>query len=424
MVALLNKVFRNKVVQNSMWLFVLQIANTVLPLLTIPYVTRILGAAGYGEYSLAYNLITYCQVIVEYGFVLSGARRVAISSDNKDNLNELFSRIVSSRIILFLISFIVVLIATYIRKMTFTQVMNVLALMLIVFSVIFQMNWLYQGMQQMRFITIINVIGRVTSVILIFLFIHNSNQVFLYCIFYSFTFIISSIVGLIIAIKKYHLQYRFPGISGVVNELKDGWHLFTSAAVSRLFGSVGITILGIYASVESVGGYSAVYKVPYIMTLCFSPIGQALYPYMSKQIVNDRKAAIKKQTKIFAPILILFFCIGLTVILLRNIVVSLLLGQEFTVYSDLVMIMIPQMLFGIINNFLGVQSLVASGYQKQYSNSIMVSVCVLLICNLVFCPRIGVYGTALSALISEVILTILLYYFCKRFYWIGEEINA
>ena len=160
------------------------------------------------------------------------------------------------------------------------------------------------------------------------------------------------------------------------------------------------------------------------MTLCFSPIGQALYPYMSKQIVGDRKAAIKKQKQIFFPILIAFICIGLVVILLRKYVVSLLLGKDYLPYSNLVLIMIPQMIFGITNNFLGVQSLVASGHQKQYSISIMTSVCTLLISNLILCPRLGEYGTALSALISEVILTVLLSYFCKHYYWQGEESNA
>lgn len=418
----IRQILHSKVVQNSMWLFILQIANTVLPLLTIPYVTRILGAAGYGEYTIAYNLITYCQVVVEYGFVMSGARRIAISSDDKENINSVFSRIITARAVLFIISLTGVLIVTLIRGMSPSQIMNILALMIVVFSVIFQMNWLYQGMQQMRFITIVNVIGRLISVGLIFAFIHQSNQVFLYCIFYSFTFIISSLVGLVIAKRKYRLHYSFPGLKGIISELKDGWHLFTSVAVSRLFGSIGVTILGIYAAVEAVGGYSAVYKVPYIMTLCFSPIGQALYPYMSKSIVTNREAAIKKQKRIFVPIMGVFIIMGIAVIVLRDFVVKLLLGSEYLPYSNLIIFMIPQMLFGILNNFLGVQSLVASGHQKQYSRAILISVAVLLVANLIMCPTLGIYGTTLATLISEVTLSLLLVYFCKKNYWIvGEQ---
>ena len=247
----IRKVINNKIVQNSFWLFILQGVNMVLPLLTTPYVSRILGTSGYGEYTIAYNLMTYGQVVVEYGFAMSGARRVAISDDKK-SINDLFSKIVTARGSLFFVSLTGVLIASLLKSLSFFQILNVLALMLVVLSVVFQMNWLYQGKQQMKFITIVNVIGRVASVALIFLFVKTSNQVLLYCVFYSVTFILSSVIGLVIAIRKYELKYTFPGVKGVIEEIKDGWHLFTSVAVSRLFGTVGVTILGVFVSVDVV----------------------------------------------------------------------------------------------------------------------------------------------------------------------------
>lgn len=422
MIGYIRSILRSKVAKNSLWLFVLQIANTVLPLITVPYVTRILGKAGYGEYSLVYNWITYCQVVVEYGFVMSGARRVAIHTEDTDYINKVFSRIISARVILFFLSLIGVIIAALVRGLRVDQIQNLLVLMTIVLSVVFQMNWVYQGMQQMRFITIVNVIGRLTSVGLIFLFIHHDNQVLLYCLFYSFTFILSSLIGMVIAVKKYKLKYNFPGLSNIFEEMKDGWHLFTSAAVSRLFGSIGVTILGIFATVESVGGYSAVYKIPFIMTMCFSPIGQALYPYMSKTFASDKKKAMSVQRKIFIPIMLIFVCLGIVVIIMRNIAVLILNGEEYLPYSNLVILMIPQMIFGIINNFLGVQSLVASGCQKQYSRAIIFSIAVLLSLNLILCPKFEIYGTATAALVSEIVLSVMLCYSCYKYVWkTGEE---
>ena len=117
-----------------------------------------------------------------------------------------------------------------------------------------------------------------------------------------------------------------------------------------------------------------------------------------------------------------FIIMGIAVIVLRDFVVKLLLGSEYLPYSNLIIFMIPQMLFGILNNFLGVQSLVASGHQKQYSRAILISVAVLLVANLIMCPTLGIYGTTLATLISEVTLSLLLVYFCKKNYWIvGEQ---
>ena len=101
----------SKVVKNGMWLVVLQIFNMVVPLLTIPYITRVLGTTNYGIFSLALNWVTYIQVIVEYGFAFTGARQVSISSDN--NLQKLFSRIITARLILMSFSYVTVNIFGY-----------------------------------------------------------------------------------------------------------------------------------------------------------------------------------------------------------------------------------------------------------------------------------------------------------------------
>ena len=87
-----------KLFKNGMWLFLLQIFNTVVPLLTLPYITRVLGASNYGIFSLSLNWITYFQVIVEYGFGFTGARKVSIEGDS--SLQNLYSRIISARLLL------------------------------------------------------------------------------------------------------------------------------------------------------------------------------------------------------------------------------------------------------------------------------------------------------------------------------------
>ena len=78
---------KSRIFINSTWLFILQIFNTILPLITLPYVTRILGASNYGVFSLSLNWITYFQIIVEYGFGFTGARKVSIGNTERNKLN-------------------------------------------------------------------------------------------------------------------------------------------------------------------------------------------------------------------------------------------------------------------------------------------------------------------------------------------------
>ena len=417
MIQQIKRIITSTVAKNSMWLFVLQFANMVLPLLTIPYVTRVLGERGYGEYSIAYNWVTYFQVIVEYGFAFGGARKLAIDEDLSEN-NKVFSSIITARFGLFILcilSFNLISLLGDISKPLYNDTM---ILMVVVFSVVFQANWIFQGKQQMKFLTIINVVGRIISVVLILLFVKHSDQVWLYCILYSFTFIFSSVLGVVVASRKFGLKYTFPGIKSTKDALVENFPLFTSVAVSRLFGSVGITILALYTSESIVGGYSAVYKIPYILTLCFFPFSQALFPFLSQRFAKEEANALMVQRKIGIIVVATFSIIGLIIVLLKDIIVSNFLGNEYIKYSKLIYFLIPQMILGIVNNFLGVQTLVAKGLQSKYTFCILLSVTLIVAMNFVLCPIVGEYGTACAALVSEGALTISLYIMCRKFVYL------
>ena len=101
----IGKMLKSKAVQNGMWLYVLQLFNTVIPLITLPYITRILGAAEYGVFSIAFNLIGYFQVVVEYGFAMSGARKASLSK-GIDELHKTFTAIMLSRLLLCFLCFL------------------------------------------------------------------------------------------------------------------------------------------------------------------------------------------------------------------------------------------------------------------------------------------------------------------------------
>lgn len=415
----MNKIFsllKSNLVKNSIWLFILQFANLVLPLLTIPYITRILGAAGYGEYSIAYNWMTYFQVLVEYGFALGGARKIAISKSVEEE-QKIFDNILFSRMLLFLISFVIVNIICVFSGASSSQYRNVMILMLVVLSVVFQANWIFQGKQQMKFITIVNVIGRVVSVLLVFIFVKSSDQVWLYCLLYSVTFIFSSSVGMLIAIKRFHFRLHIVPIKNVFNELKENFPLFASAAISRLFGNVGITVLGIFAVDSVVGGYSAIYKIPYIMTLFYSPIGQALYPFISKKYKFNEDEARRQLKKIAIFVLGVFSLCGIVIISIKDIIVLGFLGEEYVRYSSLIVFLIPQTIFGILNNFLGIQTLVAYGKQSIYTICILIGAASLVLINFILCPVIGATGTAVAALSSEMLLTGALVFCCNKYIW-------
>lgn len=408
MIRNIKKLFHSKMAQNGMWLIVLQGFNTVIPLITLPYITRILSSSAYGEFSLALNWVGYFQVIVEYGFGLTGARKV-VMRESDDELGKIHSNIIFSRLLLLIVCFGLFWLIVAFTAVDKTQLICMLILFLMVLAVAFQQTWFFQGIAEMKNITIINVFSRTASVVLIFLLVRDPSDLYLYCLLYVSNFIIASVVGCLVVWKKYGVCLQFTGIRAVIAEIKDGWYLFVSSAMTKIFGSIGITILGIVATKSAVGIYSAINKIPYVFTLLFSAISQAVYPYICKQYNVSFQAGIRYVKQICIPIIVLFSFFGFVIILLHYPIVKIAFGEEYAADSLLLLPFVIWVIVGIINNFLGIQTLVASGHQKEYSRSFMVSVAIMLVLMFILGYLWSAFGIATASMLSEICLSLLLY---------------
>lgn len=408
-----------KVVKNGLWMLVLQTFNMIIPLLTIPYITRVLGSAGYGSFSVALNWVLYFMVIVEYGFNLNGARKVALDT-SKENIQKLSNNILSARFILTIISLASLLIIWAITDGTLSSLYCMLLLFLMVLGTSFCLTWLFQGMQDMKFITLANVLARTISVACIFLFVSEPEHIFRYCLFYSCTYVISSIIGFYICRTKYDLKFCFSDLKSIINELKEGWFLFVSAAMICIFSNFGITVLGNSVSDSLVGAFAAIHKIPYVMSVLFIAVSRAIYPYISKGFAISPQEGIRKIKKTLLPVITGFSLIGVFLIFFKNIIVEIAFGDEYIAYSFLLIPFVFQFLFAVINNFIGVQSLVANGHSKEYSISISIGMLIIVISNIALIKYYGVGGAAYASLLSEAFLTMILIYMNKRIYFNKE----
>lgn len=402
----IRQIFKSKLVKNSMWLFVLQVFNTVLPLVTLPYITRILEPEGYGRFSLALNWTVYVQVIVEYGFNYMGARKAAIC--DSEELQETFSGILTARAILLLLAFGIMNVAYFLSSMPASHYVCMLLLYLMVVGTAFQLTWLFQGKQDMKFITLVNASDRTISVALVFLLVKKSIHLYRYCFLYSFTYILSSAIGLFIARKRYQLKFRLVPFWRACYQLREGWVLFTSQAMSKLVSGFGVTVLGAVASSTVVGIYSALYKIPYVIVLFFSPISQALYPHISAEFAKSDTVGIRGVWKAAAVLLPLFGGACLFIIGARRFTVNFLFGNAYVVYCDVLIPLCLWTLLGVCNNFLGIQTLVASGHQKEYSRAFVISGTLSVLLYVILGRLRGIYGVAWATFLSEAILTLLL----------------
>ncbi len=387
--------------------------NTVIPLLTLPYITRILGAQEYGTFSIAFNLIGYLMVIVEYGFGMSGARKASLAKNIRE-LDTTFTAIVISRMLLCIVCGISTVIYGSLILESYEQKLCLYLLFFIPIGVVLQQNWLFQGLQRMQYITITSVISRIVSLIGIFGFVKTPNDLALYCILYSSSTILIGIIGTYIAIYIFKIRFVRINIHDVITEIKNGWYVFTTSLSSKVFNTFGITVLGILSTNYYVGIYSAIQKVPQLILLIWSPIAQILFPISSQKMTasfDEGREFILRVERIILP---LFFIILFVVGLFSKNIIEILFGIEYCEYSYLIYPLLLWLIFGIINNFSGIQTLLAGGYAKEYSKCFFYGVWFTIFFNLLFVRLMGILGASIAPAISEFLFGLLLHFQIKR----------
>ena len=413
------KLFSSKVVINGAWLYVLQIFNTVIPLLTLPYITRVLGSTAYGNFSITLNIIGYAQVIVNYGFDLSGASKIS-KYDKIQDRSELFSNILTCKVILSILTFMVIYIGSMVNLTPINDNITLLILYIVVIGTSLQQTWVFHGLQVMKFITIVNIVSRTISVVLIFLLVKNSNQLYLYSALYGLTFLINGIISMIIVKYQFKFNYYMPSIKSIWNELIDGWHIFISSIMGKLFSSFGITVLGFVSLDSVVGIYSAIQKIPLLVLMGYSPIGQALFPYYSKKFSVSFKSGVVEVIKLTKIIILIMIPISFGLILGSKWLVDLLYGSEYSKDYILMIPLVFWLFFSVLNNLFGTQILVASGNVKEYSSAFKYGVLISVILNITLGLKMEALGVAIATALSEGSLMVIMMINIKKKYEIDR----
>lgn len=409
----MRSIANHKIFKNGIWLMLMQIFNTIVPLVTVPFVTRALTPEGYGQFSSALNLILYCQVVVEYGFQLSGTRRIAISKDFQE-IEHTYNLILFSRLFLLLISAAAMGILSFgfSTDKVFRRCMVLLFTM--VMGTALQAVWFFQGMENMRPITLVSVAARSISVVCIFLTLHSRNALYWYCLFYAITHFIAGLSHLIVAVKKYGIHIHPPKPREVFAMLAENRTLFFSCAVSSLFSGFGTTLLTLFSSSFFVGVYAAIHKIPYILSMFYTPVSQAMYPHVNKLAHSAPGECFAFVKKLALPIVGLFALASGFIILLRGPVTAIGFGEDYAGYANVAIPLLMQMLFGIMNNFLGIQLLVSLGYEKYYSRSFILSMILFVtgsfLSALLVTEAQIIWVVSICTMAAEGLLTMMLFY--------------
>ncbi len=314
---------------NFTYLSILQILNYVFPLITFPYLVRVLGVEKFGLLAFAQATISYFSLIIDYGFNLTAPREVSIHRDNREKLSHIVSSIVFVKFILFLLSLVLLTLLVF----SFEKFKNDAILYYLIFFMsigqILSFNWFFQGIEDMKWITYLNLIGKIIYVFAIFLFIKTKNDYIYIPVIGIFNAVIVSLISLWIILNKYGIKLFILDFIEIKRQFKESWYVFISTIAISLYTVSNPFILGLFTNNTIVGYYSAGEKIVKIVPSFITPLSQTIYPWFSKKLKESPILAFKLARKIFIYLGIVGLFFTGIFILFAPTIVKIVLGEQY-----------------------------------------------------------------------------------------------
>lgn len=317
-----------KVLKNSGWMFLMQAANYIFPLITVPYLVKTLGPEKYGVIAIAQALMQYIIVISDYGFSVTATRDVAIFHNDSKLIKELYNDVFICKLCIMLLCFIIMCIIGFFWPLAVKdKILYVVAFLIVVGNVLFPL-WFFQAIQEMKYITYINLVSRLISVILTFVLIKQSSDYILAIAIPGICGMISGILALILIYFKFELRiYRWPNEQKIKLLLRDGKEIFISNAFGHVYAQGGTIITGLIAGNIAAGYFSLGQKVSGILVNIAQPISQAIYPYLCQIFSQSKEEFLKLKGKIMGFGIILSGIIAIGQFCASEYITYILLGR-------------------------------------------------------------------------------------------------
>lgn len=415
---LFDKIF----IKNIFSLGSIQLMNYLFPLITFPYLVRVLGVEKFGLVNFAAAFIGYFSMIVDYGFNISAVRLVSINRNDKKKVSELILSIYIIKFVLFFISLIIFFAISLAVEKFRNEFFLYVFTFLTVIGNLFLPFWFFQGIEKPKYIALVTFIIRLIGVISIFLLIKNSDDYKLTALINSVQSLLIGLILFFILIYEFKIKIKMPQVSILKEQIKDGGMIFISTCSISLYTISNTFILGLLTSNAIVGYFTAADKIRLAIQNLISPITQAMYPHVAKLFDESKSMAKKFVMKALKVVGGFSLLISLLTFLFAEHIIFLVVGKDYQ-QSIIVLRIISFLPFIIyLSNLFGIQTMLNMKYNKEFTAIISFAAVINLVLSFLLIPYLNEIGSAISVLITEIMVASLIIIFLSKnkFFKINE----
>ena len=396
-----------KVIKNYLYNLSYQILTIILPIITVPYVTRIFTSEDLGNYVFYSSIVNYFSLFAMLGVAVYGTKQIAAASD----VSSTFWNIYAIQFIASLLA----LIAYVIAVISIPNMGGIIPIILgvVLFSKMIDISWLFAGKEDFKKITLRNTVVKLSGVISIFTLVKSSEDLYLY----AFLIIVFDFLGQFVMWVPAKKFIKYPSFN--IKLIKKNFHpivlLFLPQVAISLYVVLDKTLLGILGSYSDVGIYEQGQKLTSILITVVSSLGAVMLPRVAN-LLSEKKEKEAQNMVRFSFILynLIIFPMIFGLIAVNEVFVKLFLGENFQDVKYVLYIVVFNIMFIGWTNILGYQVLVARNKNKEFMLSTTIPAFVSVVVNIAVIPFLGYIGASLTSVVVEILVFIIQWYYSRN----------
>ena len=411
---------KKSITKNYIYNLTYQILIIILPIITTPYLSRVLGAEILGIYSYTLAIATYFITFGSLGVALYGQREIAFEQDNPDKYSKTFWEILIFRFITMSIS-IVLYYIVFINGTQYQLYYKILLLEIIGNCI--DISWFFQGLEEFKKTVFRNTIVKIISLISIFTFVKTKNDLTIYFVIYVLSTLIGNLT-LWFYLPKYLVHVNFKDLQ-IFKHLKPTLTLFVPQIAIQVYTLLDKTMIGAIISDEAeVGYYEQAQKIVKTALTIITSLGTVMMPRIANTYSKGEKKKVKSyMKKSFNLVFLLAFPIIFGLISVSDDFVPVFFGDGYERTAEIIKIISPIILLIGLSNVTGTQYLLPTKRQNQYTISVVCGSIVNFIMNLILIRKLGAIGASIGTVIAEFTVTSIQIYFTRDDFELKEVIK-
>ena len=393
----------NKVKKNFIYNLIYQILILILPLITAPYLSRVVGADGVGTYSYTYSIVYYFMLLTLLGVNNYGNRTIAKSRDNKKELSKNFWGIYFFQLFMGIIMLILYLGYVFLFDNEYKTIALIQTLFII--SSILDISWFFFGLEEFKTTISRNSIVKIFTVVLIFIFVKSSEDLWKYTLIMAGMTTLGQLIFWIFLKGK--INFVKINFKDIKQHIKPNIILFVPVIAVSLYKIMDKIMLGALTEVSEVGYYENAEKIVNIPITIISSLGTVMLPKMSNMITKGEKDKAKVYiTKSISFEMFISFAMCFGLIAVGYNFAPFYFGEEFQKAGILIMLLAITLPFMSFANVIRTQYLIPKEKDKDYIISVSLGALINLIMNTIFIPKYGSIGACFGTIAAEAIVAI------------------